>query len=38
MKCSYYPETDAHYIDLADKPSVISREIVPDCVGNGLTV
>lgn len=32
MKCSYYPETDTLYIDLSDKPSVDSREIVPGVV------
>jgi uncharacterized protein YuzE len=32
MKCSYYPETDTLYIDLSDKPSVDSQEIVPGVV------
>lgn len=32
MKCSYYSETDTLYIDLADKPSVDSQEIVPGVV------
>lgn len=27
MKLNYYPETDSLYIDLSDKPSVVSREI-----------
>jgi uncharacterized protein YuzE len=27
MKLSYYPDTDSLYIDLADVPSVESREI-----------
>jgi len=32
MKFNYYPETDTLYIDLADKPSVDSQEIVPGVV------
>jgi len=27
MKFRYYPETDSLYIDLADRPSVDSREV-----------
>lgn len=27
MKMNYYPDTDSLYIDLADRPSVESREI-----------
>jgi uncharacterized protein YuzE len=27
MKLNYYPETDSLYIDLAERPSVESREI-----------
>lgn len=27
MKLNYYPETDSLYIDLADRPSVESREV-----------
>lgn len=27
MRLSYYPETDSLYIDLAERPSVESREI-----------
>lgn len=32
MKVHYYPETDSLYIDLADRPSADSREVVPDVV------
>lgn len=27
MKLNYYPETDSLYLDLAERPSVESREI-----------
>lgn len=27
MKLNYHPDTDSLYIDLADRPSVVSREI-----------
>jgi uncharacterized protein YuzE len=32
MKLHYYPETDSLYIDLNDKPSADSREIVEGLV------
>ena len=32
MKFHYYPETDSLYIDLAERPSVDSREITPNVV------
>jgi len=32
MKFKYYKETDTLYIDLADRPSVDSREIAPGVV------
>ena len=32
MRFQYYPETDSLYIDLAEKPSVDSREVVPGIV------
>ena len=32
MKFHYYPETDSLYIDLAEKPSADSREVVPGVV------
>jgi len=32
MKFDYYPETDSLYIDLAERPSVDSREIAPGVV------
>lgn len=32
MKFNYYPETDSLYIDLAERPSVDSREVVPGVV------
>ncbi|HEX5035616.1 MAG TPA: DUF2283 domain-containing protein [bacterium] len=32
MKVHYYPDTDSLYIDLADKPSADSREVVPNVV------
>ncbi|MCX5764869.1 MAG: DUF2283 domain-containing protein [bacterium] len=42
MKLNYYADTDSLYIDLAERPSVESREIsegvVLDYDGNGLLV
>ncbi|MEA5509164.1 DUF2283 domain-containing protein [Crocosphaera sp. UHCC 0190] len=32
MKLHYYPETDSLYIELSDKPSVDSQEIVDEVV------
>jgi len=32
MKFHYYPETDSLYIDLSEKDSVDSREVVPGVV------
>lgn len=32
MKLYYYAETDSLYIDLADRPSVSSREVMPGIV------
>ena len=32
MKFHYYPETDSLYIDLTERPSVDSREVVPGVV------
>ena len=32
MKIQYYPETDSLYIDLADRPSVESREVAAGVV------
>lgn len=32
MKLQYYPETDSLYIDLTDRPSVDSREVLPGIV------
>lgn len=32
MKLYYYAETDSLYIDLADRPSVTSREVMPGVV------
>ncbi len=32
MKLQYYPETDSLYIDLAERPSADSREVVPGVV------
>ena len=32
MKFHYYPETDSLYIDLSEKTSVDSREVVPGVV------
>jgi len=32
MKVHYYPETDTLYIDLSEKTSVDSREVVPGVV------
>jgi uncharacterized protein YuzE len=32
MKFHYYPETDSLYIDLSEKKSVDSREVVPGVV------
>jgi len=32
VKFHYYPETDSLYIDLAEKASVESREVVPGVV------
>ena len=32
MKLQYYPETDSLYIDLADRPSVDSREVADGVV------
>jgi len=32
MKLRYYPDTDSLYIDLAERPSVDSREIAPGIV------
>lgn len=32
MRFQYYPETDSLYIDLAEKPSVDSREVAPGIV------
>jgi len=32
MKFHYYPETDSLYIDLAERPSMDSREVVPGIV------
>lgn len=32
MKLHYYPETDSLYIDLAERPSTESREVVPGVV------
>lgn len=32
MKLHYYPETDSLYIDLAERPSADSREVVPGVV------
>ena len=32
MKFHYYPETDSLYVDLTDKKSADSREVVPDVV------
>ncbi|HKV44162.1 MAG TPA: DUF2283 domain-containing protein [bacterium] len=32
MKLNYYPETDSLYIDLAERPSADSREVVPGVV------
>ena len=32
MKLLYYPETDSLYIDLAERPSVDSREVTPGVV------
>ncbi|HMS55396.1 MAG TPA: DUF2283 domain-containing protein [Fimbriimonadaceae bacterium] len=32
MKMHYYQETDSLYIDLADRPSVESREVAPGVV------
>ena len=32
MKFQYYPETDSLYIDLAERPSADSREVVPGVV------
>jgi uncharacterized protein YuzE len=32
MKLHYYPETDSLYIDLSEKTSVDSREVVPGVV------
>ncbi len=32
MKFHYYPETDSLYIDLVDRPSADSREVMPGVV------
>ena len=32
MRCQYYPETDSLYIDLVDRPSADSREVIPGVV------
>ena len=32
MKCHYYPDTDSLYIDLADRASTDSREVLPGVV------
>jgi uncharacterized protein YuzE len=32
MKLYYYPDTDSLYIDLADRPSATSREVLPGVV------
>jgi uncharacterized protein YuzE len=32
VKLYYYAETDSLYIDLADRPSVTSREVMPGVV------
>ncbi|MFN0178921.1 MAG: DUF2283 domain-containing protein [Gemmatimonadales bacterium] len=32
MKVYYYAETDSLYIDLADRPSTASREVLPGVV------
>ncbi|MBI5748367.1 MAG: DUF2283 domain-containing protein [Nitrospinae bacterium] len=32
MRFNYYPETDSLYIDLSEKASVDSREVVPGVV------
>jgi uncharacterized protein YuzE len=32
VKLYYYSETDSLYIDLADRPSVTSREVMPGVV------
>jgi len=32
VKFHYYPETDSLYIDLTERPSVDSREVVPGVV------
>ncbi len=32
MKLYYYADTDSLYIDLADRPSVTSREVMPGVV------
>ena len=32
MRIQYYPETDSLYIDLADRPSVDSREVADGVV------
>ena len=32
MRFQYYPETDSLYIDLAERPSVDSREVAPGIV------
>jgi len=32
MKFHYYPETDSLYIDLSEKKSVDSREVVPGVI------
>lgn len=32
MKLSYYPDTDSLDIDLADRPSAASREVLPGVV------
>ena len=34
MKLHYYPDTDSLYIDLRDKPSADSREVVPGVVAD----
>jgi uncharacterized protein YuzE len=42
MKLNYFPDTDSLYIDLAQRPSVESREVsegvVLDCDGEGNLV
>ena len=34
MKLHYYADTDSLYIDLNDKPSVESREVVPGVIAD----